>query len=265
MRLIFLLPLLFLVGCSSREDTAKKSNLKGEYLFRKEKERFYTVVKPKSQKRQEYPWEKRFMGKHPRITKEFFLCKGNPLNPVVIKKREGKEDVYFRDCSGSEHHGLPLCDGKEFIYPCLIDLLNHVQEKTGKKVVITTGHRCPLHNTYCDNEPSNFGSKHMMGAEVDFYVEGVEREPQKIIDLLMAYYKNQGKDYENFQRYEKTELVTKPWYNKEIFIKLYRENEGRDFDNQHSHPYISIQVRYDRNTDKKVTFDDTAIRKFLRY
>ena len=156
-------------------------------------------------------------------------------------------------------------EGKEFVYPCLIALLNHIQDKTGKRVVITTGHRCPEHNAYCDHNPSNFGSKHMMGAEVDFYVEGLERQPEKIVALLQEYYQGQGKEWETFQRFEKSELASKPWYNKEIFIKVYTAQEGRDFDNQHPYPYLSLQVRYHRQEDKKVTFDDKEIRNFMRY
>ena len=31
---------------------------------------------------------------------------------------------------------------------------------------------------------------------------------------------------------------TIPWFNKEIFIKLYRKSEGRDGDNRHPYPYL---------------------------
>ena len=206
------------------------------------------------------------MGGFPRITKEFFRCKGNPLNPVVVQERGEKEPLYYRDCRGGRRHGLPLKEGHEFVYPCLIDLLNYVQEKTGKRVVITTGHRCPMHNTYCDYTPYSWGSKHMLGAEVDFYVEGIEENPEEIIELLKAYYKEDN-EYEAFMRYEREGLniSTPPWYNKEIFIKLYLPDEGRDYDNQHPYPYIGMQLRYDREEKKRVVFTQAQAQNYLRH
>jgi hypothetical protein len=49
-----------------------------------------------------------------------------------------------------------------------------------------------------------------------------------------------------------SDVSTPPWYNKEILIKLYLKNEGRDFDNRHPYPYVSIQVRFDRELNEKV-------------
>jgi len=113
----------------------------------------------------------------------------------------------------------------------------------------------------------------MIGAEVDFYVEGMENSPMAIVDLIMTYYKEHvlykgQKDYEKFLRLEGhlTNVVTPPWYNKEILIKLYQKGEGRDFDNKHLYPYISLQVRYDRDLPEKVTYSwDKAFKGFLRY
>lgn len=168
---------------------------------------------------------------------------------------------------------LPLKDKKEFIYPILIDLLNAIQTKTGKRVVITCGHCCPEHSAYLDPSVSNQASKHMLGAEVDFYVEGMESQPEKIIALIQAYYKEEPKyrglkNFIEFKRFEKetTNVSTPPWYNQEIFIKLYRKNEGRDGDNRHPYPYLSLQVRYDWDLDQKVTYSwDKAYGNFLRW
>lgn len=214
-----------------------------------------------------YCWQEQYSGKFPRITKEFFRCRGNPLNPPIVQKKEGKDPVYYRDCSGCEHHGLPLREGKEFVYPILPELLNFLQEKTGKRVIITSGHRCREHNAYCDSSAANFGSKHMIGAEVDFYIQGMQKEPEKVIALLQSYYSGKEKELATFQRYDKeaVSIATPPWYNKEIFIKLFRENEGRDSDNAHGFPYISIQVRFDRDLNAKVTFEEAQSRNYLRY
>jgi hypothetical protein len=51
-----------------------------------------------------------------------------------------------------------------------------------------------------------------------------------------------------------------------VFVKIYRENEGRNFDNQHAYPYISIQVRYDREKKQRVLYSwDLATHNYLRW
>lgn len=266
--LVFLL--FFCLGCTTEESSSRKKNLKGEHLYRHSDEFFFVPDPPRPIVRKNFPWEDRYLVGPPRITKEFFRCKGNGLNGVIIQKREGKETLYYRDCCGGKNHGLTLREGKEFIYPCLIELLNYVQQKTGKQVIITTGHRCPQHNTYCDYSSSNWGSKHMLGAEVDFYVEGMEEEPGRIIELIQGYYREISpfagdRRFENFTRYEKLGLnvSTPPWYNKEVFLKLYLASEGRDFDNQHRFPYVCIQVRWDRELESPVTFSPKEIQNYL--
>ena len=64
----------------------------------------------------------------------------------------------------------------------------------------------------------------------------------------------------------RSDVAIKPWYNREIFIKLYQKNEGRNFDNRHPYPYISVQVRYDYDAQKKVTYSwDKAFRNYMRW
>lgn len=206
-----------------------------------------------------YPWENSGKSNLPKITKEYFRCKGNPLNPERTVEENGKM-VRYTDCQGAERHSLPLSGQQEFIYPILLKLLNYLQEETGKKVVITSGHRCPEHNTYVDSSSYNRYSKHLIGAEVSFYVQGLEGQPEKIVEILMAYYGDQA-----FQRYEKedTNVSTKPWYNQETFIKLFNKDEGRNFDNRHPYPYLSIQVRYDPTTNERVLYSDEKARLLL--
>ena len=113
----------------------------------------------------------------------------------------------------------------------------------------------------------------MLGAEVDFYVQGMEKNPEKIVELILVYYHAQPKykglkEFEEFKRYEKKEshVLTPPWVNKELFIKLYKKNEGRDFDNRHPYPYISLQVRYDWDRQEPVTYSwDKDFRNFHRW
>ena len=243
---------------------------KGEYLFRHHDESALQIDPMEPAKRIPYPWEESRQSNYPKITKEFFRCHGSHLNPVHLVQKE-KEILRFYDCGGTQKHSLPLRNQKEFIYPILIDLLNYIQAKTEKRVVVTCGHCCPEHSVYLDPSISNQASKHMLGAEVDFYVQGMEEQPEGVIDLILAYYreepKYQGKkEFALFKRNEKEDkLKIPPWFNKEIYIKLYEKNEGRDFDNRHPYPYISIQVRYDCDLNEPVTYSwDKAFRNFHR-
>lgn len=252
------------VSCSglehSEREKVRRRNCQGEYIYRTKHECYYPISNPTHTPRSLYAWESPV---HlPRITKEFFRCKGNPLNPSLTEA--GATDgllMTHADCEGCSRHGLPVIHGKEGVYPILLDLLNYLQRKTGKRVIITCGHRCPAHNTYADLSKDNKTSKHQIGAEVDFYVQGMEERPLEIIGLLMQYYQEmavyQGqKEFLQFERYEKegTKVSTPPWMNKEIFVKLYQKHEGRDEDNRHPYPYISIQVRYDKDRKERVVY-----------
>lgn len=259
-----------LCGCSSNEES---SRLAGEYIYRKAGEYHFLPVRSKMAKKEPYPWEEGRVGKYPKITKEFFRCKGNPLNPPRKEVRQG-ETITLNDCGGAEKHSLPLITpNKEGVYPILIDLLNFIQAQTKKRVVITSGHRCPEHNAYVDPSPAHQTSKHMIGAEVTFYVQGLENSPETLIKLIQAYYlqdpkTKHDKKYTEFKRYEKedTGVTTQPWMNHEVFIKLFKKKEGRDFDNRHPYPYLSIQVRTDRATGERVIYTwDKAYNNYLRY
>jgi hypothetical protein len=227
-------------------------------IHRRARDFYYFMKEPVARKRDPYPWEKEGEQTFSKITKEYFRCPGNSLNPP--KTGEDKSSP-ITDCEGGKKHSLSIIHGKEGVYPILLDLLNYVQKQTQKKVVITCGHRCQRHNAYADPSKENAYSKHMIGAEVDFYVQGLENEPQKVIDLIQEFYRQdpllkKQNDWIVFSRYLNKDLnvSTPAWYNKEIFIKLYKKNEGRDFDNRHPFPYIGLQVRYDRDLKEKVAY-----------
>lgn len=267
-----LIPFLLLCcACSTSDENGKQRqfNQKAEFIYRTHQETHFPIASPKRQKPKPYPWEIGSNDHHPSITKEYFRCNGSSLNPVrQFKIKETVES--FCDCGGFDKHSLPLRDGKEFIYPILIELLNYLQTKTGKRVVITCGHRCPEHNTYSD--PTNPYSKHMIGAEVSFYIQGMEEEVGTITTLIEDFYKKDEKysnkpEFTEFKLYEKedTQTLSRPIYNKEIFIKLFKKNEGRNFDNRHPYPYISIQVRHDRDKNERVVYSwKEANQNFLR-
>lgn len=274
-QILFFILFLCLTGCSSNDQDSSKSryaNLQGEYLYRMHHESLVKLDPPTLVQNPAYPWERGLVGGYPEITKEYFRCKGSSLNPVHLVTRE-KEVQYIYDCGGTQRHSLPIRDGKEFVYPILIDLLNYLQKKTGKRVVVTCGHCCPDHYLYLDSNPTHQTSKHLLGAEVDFYIQGLEYKPEQIVELIRKYYtdtpKYKGlKEYEEFKRYDgdKTNVSITPWYNKEIFVKICQKNEGRDFDNRTPFPYVSIQVRYDWDLKEKVNYSwDKAFHNFQRW
>ncbi len=242
-----------LVGCSglekSEEKKVRKQNLVIAPIQRQSDEILFPFPTSSLKKREPYPWEKNRVGSHLRITKEFFRCRGSVLSPPIQIHRK-KDFIYHLDCGGIERHSLPLKNGEEFIYPILIELLNHVQEKLDRRVVITCGHRCPIHNLYADPSKKGQTSKHLIGAEVDFYVEGLEQNPQAVLDALFSYYNEPM-----LRTITLTDSSTPSWYNQEVGITLFHATEGRDFDNDHPYPYISIQVRYDRDTKRTVQYN----------
>lgn len=270
----FIFCLSTITSCTSKDDLPRsissENNLQAEYIYRVDHEYLFAPEPPLHQILEPYPWEKDLAGNYPKITKEFFRCKGSSLNPVRIAAKNSGVERYL-DCGGFEKHSLPLDGEVEFVYPILIDLLNYLQVKTGKRVVVTSGHRCPEHNTYVDSASENLYSKHQIGAEASFYVQGMEWEPATIVRFLQEYFLEQSeyrglKEFQEFQRYEgETNVVEPPWMNKEIFIKLYNKKEGRNFDNRHPYPYISVQVRYDRLKGERVAYAwDKAHRNYLR-
>lgn len=246
------------------------ANQRGEYIERLHDE-FLEIPTFEKTSLPRYPWSQTTVGKYPKINKEYFRCKGNHNNLVKVITQDGSP-LHISDCGGIEDHSLPLRNEKEFIYPILINLLNYVQLKTNHQVIITSGHRCPDHNRYNDPSPSEQYSKHLIGAEVSFYVQDMQAKPESIIKILQEYFLENPiyqelPEYQEFKRWEKKggTSSTLPWYNKEVFIKLYKANEGRSFDNRHTYPYISIQVRYDRDLKERVAYSwDKAFRNYWR-
>lgn len=219
----------------------------GDPISRQASEHHLTLEKPVHNIRASYPWEERYRNTYPLITKEYFRCKGNPRHPIETARNSRGDPICLTDCAGIDQHSLPLRDDKEYIYPILITLLNHLQQTHNTRAIITCGHRCPAHNSYSDRTQSAATSKHLIAAEVDFYLQNLEDKPYQVVETLLDYYKDDP-NYSTFTRNNNT------WTNKEIQIRLHPKNEPRDLDNQHPYPYITIEVRYDRERKQRVYY-----------
>jgi len=254
--------LTFCFGCtpSKKEDHKQffsKLHKTKQTILTKQQDIKPIKISLRQNKRPDYPFKEFFY----EITKNHFECKGSYLNPPI--KLESGEILF--DCSGKKGHSLPFRktsgdDLEEWVAPILISLLNHIQNKTEKKVIITSGHRCPQHHRYVTKNQDLY-NKHQIGAKVAFYVKGLEYDPNHILEIIFDFFKN-----DTFSRYTKeTNVETKPWYNSEVYIKLYKSSEGRNVDNQHPYPYISIQVNKDRTTNQRISYDYKTAYKSLKH
>ena len=274
--IFFCLPFLFFVGCQKMTaDQAKKrikaQNTVKERIVCSSKTQLLPQFERRPYVRARYEWELRYEKKYYPITKEHFRCKGSGASPIKRVVQYGQE-VNVTDCRGIHEHSLPLKNEKEWIFPLFIELLNFIQNTIEKKVIVTCGHRCPTHNLYADDSKINQTSKHQVGAEVDFYVEGLEYEPWKVVDAIRLFYKEHP-TYKGISLFEEFSLISTNKYglshkglcNKEIEVRVVEANEGRDGDNAHPYPYITIELRYDRDTKKSVHFNwHAAHYNFLR-
>ncbi len=260
-----ILALIVLCACSGHEKSEyarlRKRNEHSEAIAREHDDKLFVTPPLVQVERAKYPWEQAHVGAYPRITREHFRCRGSNLNPLSIVGEDSDAPRHFLDCGGSQRHSLPIVEGHEFVQPVLLEILNYIQKETGQRVVITCGHRCPQHNAYADPSSFNLYSKHQTGAEADFYVEGMEDQPEKIVALIQKFYRDSPryrgiKAFEHFKRYSKdnSNVAIRPWHNKEVFVKLYQPEEGRDFDNRHKLPYIGVLVLWDRDKEEKVRY-----------
>jgi hypothetical protein len=242
-----LLVFFLLNACSnmdrSENEKIKKCNEKKEKIYRLSSESYFSLDELPIQEKEKYPWENFEKSELPKITKEFFSCKGSEIHPPI--RVDGMKEEIF-DCQGFEKHLLPIVDNKEYISSTLIQLLNYLQNRCLRQVIITTGHRCLAHEIYSNGGVLDKESKHVSGEEVDFYIEGYEDKPLEIVRMVMDYYQtNQTISYNRFTKCQKNKenLEHPGWYNKEIVIRVHEKNEGRDFDNRHPYAYITIQIR----------------------
>lgn len=254
---------LGLCGCSgleqSEQEKIKKMHALSEPILRYAEEQSHAICFPEKKVRERYSWENTLAHEYPKITKEAFRCKGSG-NP---KPKISRENVAIFDCQGADKHSLPICEDRESIYPALLEILNFLQDQLKKKVVVTAGHRCYLHQTYLLGTTSGAITKYLVGAQVDFLIDGLQASSQQIIDCLQKYYQE---IFPNEKDYHLEKTVTGVWQNKEIFVRFFAKHEGRNEDNSHDYPYLSIELKHDRVLNKKIHVKyQQAINGYFRF
>ena len=250
------------MSCSSVEENEQekiaKKNAVEELITRHRDDHYLPRLLLQAQKRESYPWEERMVGEFPKITKEYFRCRGSRFHPERKQANRKGEVESLWDCGGADKHSLPIQDQEEFVYPILLDILNELQRRLERRVVITCGHRCPEHNRYADLDQKEASSMHQIGAEVDFYVEGMEEQPYEVARCVMEFYEQSGQSAKDARFHVCTanprSLQHPGWYNQEVILRVFQQDEGRDFDNRHPYPYLSLQVRRDRSQGKRVEY-----------
>ena len=249
MRSICFILLFLQVSCSTadeREKSQRMSNNKAvEKIYRLSHEKVYVEEDRVLATRELYPWENET--EFAKITMNTLRCRGD--NTHVPRHKKDKEYV---DCNGMHDHGLPYVDGEEFVYPVLVSLLNKIQNSFNKRLIVTSGHRCPRHNNYLTLGASKI-SKYMIGAKVDFYVEGMEEGVDDVIERIMYLYEN---DSDEYRRFTKTtgQGHFPAWRNKEISISASSEGE-HSVTLKKNHPVITVEVRWDRERNQRVNLD----------
>ncbi len=260
-----------LVSCSgmqkSEMERLKRNNEIEEFIYRKESDHFIPPFALNPIQRDSYPWEEEYVGNIPKITKEYFRCRGRIDHPEQMRPLKDGKPGYYHDCGGLESHSLPMKNNKEFVYPLFINLLNYIQKVTGKRVVITCAHRCPKHNIYADPSDVYQRSKHQVGAEVDFYVEGFEYQPEKVLEMIKQFYREYPayKNHPEWQKFvynaEKEQLS-----NKEVFVRISWEDQNRDFDNSHPYPYLTLELKYDIEANRSIQYQwQEALNGYARW
>lgn len=263
-RLIPFLFLLCMTSCLEWQDPFKGrqryQNQMAEYIERSHGETLYTAEQPEIQPPLETPWNTTSFTKNRPlpITRHFFRCRGNTLHPPRILSRDEKNKFTLLDCGGYGEHSLPLRENEEWIAPILIELLNDIQDKTNKQVVITSGHRCPTHQKYIELPHDPRANKHQIGAAATFYVTGFEESPETILDLIVAFY--QGPHDAPYSPQEKTFTAIpssspdrRILQNKEIRITIYHKEAAREGDQDHPYAYLVLEVLYDRQKQEPIT------------
>ncbi|WP_194844192.1 hypothetical protein [Candidatus Clavichlamydia salmonicola] len=126
----------------------------------------------------------------PLITQNSFMCKGSLNNPSLPHSQN-----HLQDCQGGEAHGFPQHNGKEYINPELILLLNHIRSILQTAVTIIAGHQCQKHFEYSQNVSANL--PHIFGSAVIFSIDKPSVTPEQICQTIKTFYNSSPDFYTN--------------------------------------------------------------------
>lgn len=191
----------------------------------------------------------------PPLTPEHFRCKGSHHNPITKHTIDGKQ-TYFQDCDGSHTHSLPIIDGKQTVYPHLIELLNHVQDVTGRQIRVLTGHRCYIHQSYLSSEMKDLTSAYQLGAAADVCFQSSSTGLKEIIHAIMDWYEQTNLPGSTFN----ANSDSNRWSNRYVQLSYH---ETTDIDTKYKGPHISITLKVDPSTGKKITYSYRKVRNNL--
>jgi hypothetical protein len=248
MKISLILLTIFLNGCSTADERNQarrmKENGSSERIYRLSNQKVYVESAMEIAVKEPYPWESGTA--FSKITVDRFRCQGS--HDRKEKERDGK---IYKDCCGLADHGLPYGDNDEYVYPVMVSLLNKVQKAFNKKVVITAGHRCPAHQAYVTLGKSKI-SRYMIGAKVDFYLEGMEQDALTVVEKLKSFYED-DKGFSEFYEVRNKD-GTRAWHNKEVIFTINTEGEHTVLLGK-KHAVVSIDVRYDRSKSEGIVLD----------
>ena len=217
----------------------------------------FPLLPPWENEERLYPWDQEQGTVFSTITKENFRCKGGTHHRLRKLVGANQQVHYIEDCQGGGEHPLPLQEGKEFIYPVLIDLLNHLQKALQARVVITSGHRCPQHQLYISPKCHQAHSKHLIGYAVDFIFDRKSLDVKKTLHAMQKFYAKNNHGLEDIQFYtlhSDFSVQSHPisFGNQEIRVTFFPADTLIDGDNTHAEPFARIEVLYDRFRKQKV-------------
>lgn len=192
------------------------------------------------QKKPTYPWNTcypRFLS----LTKYSFQCPGtNPEANIPLHQK----------CLGALHHGLPLVNGKEYIYPRLIDLLNFLQKENKEKIMVIRGHLCPKAFSLLD--PKEQHEKYLIGAMVK--VSSQVNWEKNLSTLVKKFYDKKKEEDPLYEIGSSTYPIT--FINQEFKFIIYPSLLTN---------IMEIEVLYDKEKDSRINFTEEDIQNYLRY
>lgn len=192
------------------------------------------------QKSPTYPWNTC----HPRflsLTKYSFQCSGtNPEADIPLHQK----------CLGTLHHGLPLVNGKEYIYPRLIDLLNFLQKENKEKIIVIRGHICPKIFSLLDTQEQH--EKYLIGAMVK--VSSQINWEKNLSPLVKKFYDKKKEEDPLYEIENSPYAIT--FINQEFKFIIHPSSLTN---------IMEIEVLYDKEKDSPIKFTEKDIQNYLRY